>query len=78
MKEICFLYLLIYMKMRIKQFFLNGVQKSYFLTFIIHISTNNMPDNLRFCIHVDNVPPEGTVSQVFDKGLSFHFMSKNR
>ena len=36
-----------------------------------------MPDNLRFCIHVDNIPPEGIVSQIFDLGLSFHFLSKN-
>ena len=35
-----------------------------------------MPDNLRFCIHVDNIPPEGTVSQISDLGLGFHFMSK--
>ena len=36
-----------------------------------------MPDNLRCCIHVDNIPPEGTVSQISDLGLGFHFMSKN-
>ena len=47
----------------------------YFL--IVHISTNDMPDNLRLCIHVDNIPSEGKVSQIFYLGLSFHFMSKN-
>ena len=60
--------------------FLKWCTKKYFFNLyfsIVHISTNNMPDNLRFCIHVDNIPPEGTVSQISDLGLSFHFMSKN-
>ena len=54
--------------------------KMYFFNFyfsILHISSNNRPGNLRVCIHVDNIHPEGTVSQMFDLGLSFNFMSKN-
>ena len=62
------------MKMRIKRFFLNVVQKSNFYFSIVHISTNNTPGNLKLCIHVDNIPAEGSMSQILDLGLSFHFM----
>ena len=39
------------------------------LFLIVHISTNIVLDGLKFWLHV-----EGTVSQIFDLGLSFHFM----
>ena len=44
---------------------------------IVHISTNNVLGNLTFCEHLDNIPLEGTVSQVFYLSLGSHLMSKN-
>ena len=32
---------------------------------------------LNFCIDNDNIHLEGSLSQIFDLGLSFYFMSKN-
>ena len=35
------------------------------------------PTVLRFYIDNDNIPLERSVSQIFNLGLSFYFMSKN-
>ena len=53
----------------------NYIQKGNFL--IVHISTNSALDGLKFWMHVPNIHAEGTVSQSFALGPSFHFMSKN-
>ena len=47
------------------------------LFLIVHISADLALDGLKFCMHVPNIYVEGTVSQIFVLGLSFHFMSKN-
>ena len=47
----------------------------YFL--IVHISPNFALRNVQFCVAVDDIHLEGTVSQNFDLCLSFCFMSKN-
>ena len=47
------------------------------LFLIVHISTNFALDGLKLWMHVANIHVEGTVSQIFDLGLSFCFMSKN-
>ena len=44
---------------------------------IVHISTNIGLDGLKFWLHVPSIHVEGTVSQIFDLGLSSYFMSKN-
>ena len=44
------------------------------LFLIVHISTNIVIDDLKFWLHVPNLHFEGTMSQIFDLGLSFHFM----
>ena len=44
---------------------------------IVHISTNFVLDGLKFWMHVPDIHVEGTVSQIFFTGLSFHFRSKN-
>ena len=36
-----------------------------------------MSATLYFCILIDNIHLEGTVSQIFNLGPSFYFMSKN-
>ena len=36
-----------------------------------------MSPTLYFCILIDNIHSEGTVSQIFNLGPSFYFMSKN-
>ena len=33
--------------------------------------------NLKFCLHSLHIHSEGTVSQIFNIGLGFYFMSKN-
>ena len=35
-------------------------------------------DGLKFWVHVANIHVEGTLSQIFNLGHSFCFMSKNR
>ena len=47
------------------------------LFLIVHISVNFALDGFRFWMHVANIHVEGTVSQIYDLGLSFCFMSKN-
>ena len=32
---------------------------------IVHISAKNVLGNLKCCMHLDNIPIEGTVSQIF-------------
>ena len=44
---------------------------------IVHISTNNVIESLKFCIHLGNIHVEGTVSQIFSLYPSFYFMTKN-
>ena len=44
------------------------------LYLIVPISTNIVLDGLKFWLHVPNMHAEGTVSQIFYLGLSFHFM----
>ena len=41
------------------------------------ISLNSSCLEVKLCIHADNIPFEGTVSQIFNICLSFYFMSKN-
>ena len=36
-----------------------------------------MSPTLYFCIYKDNIHFEGTMSEIFDSGPSFYFMSKN-
>ena len=50
---------------------------SYFYFSIVHISLNNVLGSPKFYIHVDYTHVEGTVSQIFFKGPTFYFMSKN-
>ena len=54
-------------------------KKVYFDTYfsIVHISLNFALNNLKFCGAVDDIPIEGTMSQIFVLSLRFHFMSKN-
>ena len=47
------------------------------LFLIVHISTNVVLDGPICCMHVPYLYVEGTVSQNFVLGFSFHFMSKN-
>ena len=50
----------------------------YLLLFlIVHISTNSAFEGPKFWIRVPKIHVEGTVSQIFVLGISFHFMSKN-
>ena len=50
----------------------------FYLNFsVVHISTNNVPGSLKFCIQVGNMHVEGTVSQIFFSYPSFNFMTKN-
>ena len=42
------------------------------------ISVTIYVSDLKFSVYVLKVPPEGTFSQNFDFGLSFHIMSKKR
>ena len=52
----------------------------YFFDFhfsIVHISPSNVIGSLKFCMHVDNIYVEGTVSQIVFNNPSFYFMSKN-
>ena len=51
--------------------------KNIFFCLLFLISINFALDGLRFWMHVANIHVEGTVSQIFDLGLSFCFMSKN-
>ena len=44
---------------------------------IVHISSNNVIDSLQFCMHVNNIHVEGTVSQIIFLSPTFYFMSKN-
>ena len=49
-------------KLKLKKVF----TKKYFFNFyfsIVHISINNVLGNLVFCMHVDNIHPEGTVKK---------------
>ena len=46
------------------------------LFLIVHISTNFVLDDPIFCRHAPYPYVEGTVSQIFVLGFSFHFMSK--
>ena len=41
------------------------------------ISVTVQDFKMKLSVHVLKIPLEGTVSQIFDLGLSFHFMSKN-
>ena len=45
---------------------------------IVHISTNNVLGNLKSCEHLDNIPLEGTVSQIFLFKSWFSFYVKKR
>ena len=49
----------------------------YLLFLIVHISANFALDGPTFCMNVSYIHVEGTMSQIFDLGLGFYFMSKN-
>ena len=54
--------------------------KTYFPTYIFSSKISRLILYRFFSIldrDVDNIHMEGTVSQIFDEGLSFHFMLKN-
>ena len=55
-------------------------KKVFFLLLflLVHISTNFVLDGLKFWTDIPNIYVEGTMSQIFVTGLSFHFTSKNR
>ena len=59
----------------------NVIWKSIFYTFyllIVHISTKNVFDGLKFWVLVSNIRFEGTVFQIFVLGIFFYFMQKKR
>ena len=41
------------------------------------ISVTNYAIDLRYSVYILKVPLEGSMSQIFDLGPSFHFMAKN-
>ena len=56
------------------------VNKKHFLNFYFvnkNFSLNIEVNVLKFSIDVKNILMEGTVSQIFDLGLRFCFISKN-
>ena len=80
MKGNTFLYLLMYLILRIYINVKNCIQKKDnfgTLFSIVHISLDFALRNIKFLVSVDDIHPEGTVSQNFDLCLSFCFMSKN-
>ena len=60
-----------YQKYNSKNLFFDQI----FLNF--HYSVTFAYIDLKFCLLSLHIHSEGTVSQIFDLGLSFHFMSKN-
>ena len=53
------------------------VSTKVFFFLIVHISTNFVLDGPKLWMDVPNIHVEGSVSQIFVLGLTFHFMSKN-
>ena len=56
--------------------------KSRYLNFdkiflIVHFSITIAYKDFKFCVLSLHIHSEGTVSQIFNLGLSFYFMSKN-
>ena len=49
----------------------------YFYFSVVHISSNNVLDSLKLCMHVGNIHVEGTVSQIIFLNPTFYFMPKN-
>ena len=49
----------------------------YFYFSVVHISSNNVLDSLKCCMHVRNIHVEGTVSQLIFLNPTFYFMPKN-
>ena len=43
----------------------------------VHFSITIAYKDFKFCVLSLHIHPEGTVSQIFNLGLSFYFMSKN-
>ena len=54
---------------------LNHFMDFYFLN--MDISLNICFSEMKFCTLANKIPREGSVSQNFDLGLSFYFMTKN-
>ena len=52
----------------------NGFFFKYFLK--VNLSFTITHTNFKFCLLILHIHPEGTVSQIFNLGLSFHFMTK--
>ena len=81
MKGIFLLYLLIQLNGKITHNFKNCMRKKGFLSYIfsiVLISTNNVLGSLKFCMHLNNIPLQETVSQFFFYlSVSFYFMTKN-
>ena len=80
MKGISLLYLLIHLNRKIiqnlkKLHAKKGIFNLYFS--IVRISTNNVLGRLKLCMYLNNIPLEGTVSQIFYLSPSFYFMTKN-
>ena len=44
----------------------------------VHFSITMAYRHFKFCLHSLHIHSEGTVSQIFNIGLGFYFMSKNR
>ena len=58
----------------------NDKSKKYFFYKIFlnfHFSVTIAYKDFKFCLLSHHIHSEGTVSQIFDLGLSFYFMSKN-
>ena len=53
----------------------NLIFDKIFLNF--HFSITIPCEDFKFCLLSPHIHSEGTVSQIFDLGLSFYFMSKN-
>ena len=60
-----------YQKSKSKNLFFDKI----FLNF--HFSVTIAYKDLKFCVLSFHIHSDGTVSQIFDLGLSFYFMSKN-
>ena len=43
----------------------------------VYFSITNSYKDFKFCLFRPHIHSEGTVSQIFNLGLSFYFMSKN-
>ena len=80
MKGIIFPCLLTYLVLKINIKCKSKYTEMYLFDFyfsIVHISSNNVLDSLKVCMHVSNIYVEGTVSQIIFLSPTFYFMTKN-